>query len=172
MTTLEIPDYHLARLLILIDAFTRDGGRLEGLTKLAKLDFLLRYPVFLERLLVRRSLRWSPGSAPTLAEREAVESRMVRYKYGPWDARYYTLLGALSARGLVDATREGALVTFELTPEGREVARRLANTSEWQTVARRSALLKRSFDRSGNRLKSLIYDELPDAVDRPHWASI
>lgn len=79
----ETYDYHLARLLLLLDAFTRKGGRLDGLTKIAKLDFLLRYPVFLERILVKRGLAWPSGLAPDANERLAVESRMVRYKYGP-----------------------------------------------------------------------------------------
>lgn len=44
---------HLGRLLVLIDAFAGKAGdqKLEGLTKLAKLDFLLRYPAFLERAI-------------------------------------------------------------------------------------------------------------------------
>jgi hypothetical protein len=52
---------HLGRLLVLLEAF---GGRrgdqpIEGLTKLAKLDFLLRYPVYLERAWRTMSgIRW------------------------------------------------------------------------------------------------------------------
>src|SRR6266480_7920176 len=42
------------RLLILIDAFTSSSKSLEGRTKLAKLDFLLRYPAHLERALAVR----------------------------------------------------------------------------------------------------------------------
>jgi len=43
------PDLHAARLLVLISAFSGAGHEdaVEGLTKLAKLDFLLRYPVML-----------------------------------------------------------------------------------------------------------------------------
>lgn len=52
----QSPELHLARLLVLLGEFGgADGtGRVEGLTKLAKLDFLLRYPAMLERALVRR----------------------------------------------------------------------------------------------------------------------
>ena len=39
------------RLLLLIDAFTGATRSLEGRTKLAKLDFLLRYPNYLRRAL-------------------------------------------------------------------------------------------------------------------------
>ena len=49
-------DLHLARLLILLGTFVGQNqtGSVEGLTKLAKLDFLLRYPVYLERALEAR----------------------------------------------------------------------------------------------------------------------
>ena len=49
----QSPELHAARLLVLLDAFAESGqdGAIEGLTKLAKLDFLLRYPVMLERAL-------------------------------------------------------------------------------------------------------------------------
>jgi hypothetical protein len=43
----------------------------------------------------------------------------------------------------------------------------LAQTDEWAVVAQRTALLKKHFDKSGSALKTLIYDRLPDAVDRP-----
>lgn len=171
MTT-DNQDYHIARLLILIDAFSADGGRLESLTKLAKLDFLLRYPVFLERLLDRRRKAWPEGAGPTYAERLAVESRMIRYKYGPWDNRYYALIGALVGRRLVTASQVDGHLVLTTTESGHQAARDLASSSAWQTTSARSALLKRWFDLPGSRLKNLIYAELPDAVDRPYWAQI
>ena len=73
------PELHTARLLILLNAFASDGdGAVEGLTKLAKLDFLLRYPVMLERALTtkRRTAR-SVGIEEH--ERISVESAMVRH---------------------------------------------------------------------------------------------
>lgn len=51
--------FHMSRLLLLINAFagaSREGS-IEGLTKLAKLDFLLRYPANLERALIARDAR-------------------------------------------------------------------------------------------------------------------
>ena len=48
-------DLHLARLLILVDAFEEaDKPAIEGITKLAKLDFLLRYPTYFERAVLKR----------------------------------------------------------------------------------------------------------------------
>ena len=49
-------DLHAARLLLLLDAFVgdKDDTAIKGLTKLAKLDFLLRYPVMLKKALEAR----------------------------------------------------------------------------------------------------------------------
>jgi hypothetical protein len=167
MRASEATDYHAARLLILFDAFTDDNGSFDGLTKLAKLDFLLRYPVLLERLLEKRKLTWPPLLEPTTSERHAVESRMIRHKYGPWDNRYYPLLGSLVARELVIINGHRTGLEIRLTDAGRKVARELAGTEEWGTVAGRSRFLKRHFNSTGNRLKEMIYAGLPDVVDRP-----
>jgi hypothetical protein len=158
----------VARLLLLLDAFTRSGGRLDGLTKLAKLDFLLRYPLFLERLLDVRGLMWPHGLTPLASERMGVESRMIRYKYGPWDDRYYTLVGALIGRGLAELAPGGkGSLALRVTATGRETADKLAATDAWGITAGRASFLKRNFNLSGNQLKQMIYRELPDVVDRP-----
>ncbi|MFF8837294.1 hypothetical protein [Streptomyces sp. NPDC015130] len=158
--------YHEARVLLLIDRFTEAKKGLNGLTKLAKLDFLLRYPAMLDRLLTEDGLAWPPGTQPTSAERLSVESRMTRFKYGPWDHRYYSVLGSLAARDLI--TYSGAdRAEFRITASGAVAAAMLAETDEWAVVAKRITLLKQHFDKSGTTLKTLIYDRLPDAVDRP-----
>ena len=161
-------DYHQARVLILICTFAQTRGkRLVGLTKLAKLDFLLRYPKFLERLLLARNLIWADGSRPTRAEYDAVESRVIRYKYGPWDDRYYPILGALVGRGLLLLTRDETSLVMEPTELGRSMARALAEDVSWSLTAARAELLASHFNLTGSRLKQLIYAELPDAIDRP-----
>lgn len=165
--------YHAARLLLLLDQFTSPRRKLSSLTKLAKLDFLLRYPVMLERLMAADGVEWPEGTEPSQLERRTVESRMIRYKYGPWDDAYYPLVGSLVGRGLVVTGRDkrGAL-TINLTPHGRDVTERLAADSEWTTILKRCALLRKHYDLTGNRLKDRIYEELPDVVDRPHRTEI
>src|SRR5262245_34423509 len=81
------------RLLLLIEAFTAGDSQegIRGLTKLAKLDFLLRYPTFLERALHARN-RSTHSVKVKPFERLSVESRMVRYRFGPWDHRYPEVL--------------------------------------------------------------------------------
>ncbi|MFD9288432.1 hypothetical protein ACFWBV_09015 [Streptomyces sp. NPDC060030] len=153
-------------MLLLIDRFTGARKGLDGLTKLAKLDFLLRYPAMLDRLMVGDGISWPPGVQPTSAERLAVESRMTRYKYGPWDQRYYGILGSLVARDLI-TYRAPDRAEFRITASGAVAAAMLAETDEWAVVAKRVNLLKKHFNKSGSSLKTLIYDRLPDAVDRP-----
>lgn len=164
--------YHLARLLLLLGAFAGRDRTLDGLTKLAKLDFLLRYPVFLERLLQADGLAWPKGAEPTVAERNAVESKMIRYKYGPWDNRYYPLIGALLSRGLAERTESRGKIGLQLTKLGRDAAQAIAAEPTWSTVAVRADLLAEKYNVSGSQLKNRIYEELPEAVDRPQWSEI
>lgn len=163
-------EYHVARVLLLVDAFsTGRRSSLDGLTKLVKLDFLLRYPTFLDRLLPARNAVWPSGLEPSPVEEHAVESTMVRYKYGPWDDRYYPIIGVLIGKQLTERTVGRGRIALRSTPAGHEVADRL-RTSGWELVAGRCKLLKRHFDLSGSTLKEMIYKELPDVVDRP-WRS-
>ena len=162
-------EYHLGRLLVLLRPFAPAGGAwLAGLTKLAKLDFLLRYPAMTDRLLQIIGGSWPLGAEPLEAEELAVESRMIRYKYGPWDDRYYPLLGALVGRGLIEIDGTKSAMRMRLTELGGQAAAELASSEEWSRVALRAELLKQSFNLSGNRLKEMIYENLPDVVDRPH----
>src|ERR1035441_3744832 len=43
----DIVEFHAARLLLLVD-ICGTGGRIDGLTKMAKMDFFARYPQFFE----------------------------------------------------------------------------------------------------------------------------
>lgn len=155
---------HLARLLILLDEFSAPGGSpLDGLTKLAKLDFLLRYPAFLEVLLQRRGYG-AEWDGPDEDERRAVAEPMIRYKYGPWDDRYYVLIGALVGRELAEFVSGDGRVALRVTPQGRQQAERLRESDSFRTVASRARVLRLNFDVPGSQLKSLIYEVFPRVV--------
>jgi hypothetical protein len=165
--------YHQARVLLLVDAVAATQGhqgKVDGLTKLAKLDFLLRYPALAPAVLDRLSaadprLRLPAGEAASPADAEAP---MIRYKYGPWDDRYYAIIGALVGRGLLRYMpgRRGS-VALAPTPAGRELAGHLAAADEWGDVAERSqAIAESSAGMSGNALKTLIYQRLASLMDR------
>lgn len=170
MTSLSSPtdplDYHVARVLLLITAFSGGASNsLDGLTKLAKLDFLLRYPVYLEKALDERGKPLSPALRPTRDERAALESTMIRYKYGPWDDRYYPIVGRLVGTGLAAPVAGRGAVALRATDLGKGVATQLSH-GDWAVVADRAKALKRGLDLSGASLQKLIYESFPRAVDR------
>jgi len=157
------PELHCARLLILLDAFAGEDGtqEIEGLTKLAKLDFLLRYPVMLEKALQVRNR--SPKAAEVQPhERNSVESKMVRYRYGPWDHRYWQFLALLQAKGLVRVRRQGLGRVVGLTEKGHSLARQLATSSDFDVVARRAKSLKDSLDLTASGIMRFVYATFPE----------
>jgi hypothetical protein len=156
-------DIHLARLLILLGCFGgRKGvGTIEGLTKLAKLDFLLRYPVYLERALRAKG---APADRVEVQdyERRSVESTMVRFRYGPWDSRYRRFVNLLVAKGLAEVNIRGKAFEISLTSQGIQIANDLSNQEAFTDTSRRSKLLKRYFDQKGTTLMRFIYKAFPE----------
>lgn len=149
-------------MLLLIDAFTSSSKSLEGRTKLAKLDFLLRYPSYLERALSIRA----PGSVWPIDDREelAVENRMIRYRYGPWDPAYFAILGRLVGKGLVAAVPGKRGISFRTTDLGCGAASRLANTAPWAGTSTLAKILRKHFDLSGSKLKKFVYEYFPEVT--------
>ncbi len=168
--------YHQARVLLLVKAVAAEPGhqrKLDGLTKLAKLDFLVRYPALAPVILdgltdldPKMHLADDDVSAPT-----EVEDPMTRYKYGPWDDRYYPVIGALVSRRLLRYVqgRRGS-VALTATPAGKRFADELvAQEPLWREVADRcDAIAEASVGLTGNALKERIYERLADLMDRPH----
>ena len=154
-----------ARLLLLIEAFSRGNNTLEGRTKLAKLDFLLRYPEFFARAL---SVRCPQLAAPSLSPATDLESRMVRYRYGPWDPAYFALLGRLLGKGLVRPAPFSRGIGYRATEKGRAVASALRAEEPWQDTAQRVEMLRQHFNLAGTTLKKFIYEHFPE-VTRATW---
>ncbi|RYZ88583.1 MAG: hypothetical protein EOP04_09035 [Proteobacteria bacterium] len=172
----QSPELHLARILLLLDAFVEGDlddqrGAIEGLTKLAKLDFLLRYPVMLERALEAKG-RSTRDMKLEAYERQSVESEMVRYRFGPWDHRYREFLNILVAKGLVSVSIEGRTIVVTITQLGRDRAHQLAEEEIFEPYARRAKLLKRHFDVAGTTLMRFIYDTFPEVVSLRSNSSI
>lgn len=154
-----------ARLLILIDTFSGSdlNDALQGRMKLAKLDFLLRYPDRLKTLLKARDVQADLSDDPWLTG--AIEQRMIRYRYGPWDPSYYTLLGALTGKQLIQPLHTKAGAAYQATRRGRQVSVELAKTSSWKPVKDRTRVLRRYLNLSGPKLKDIIYETFPDIVE-------
>jgi hypothetical protein len=164
---------HLGRLLILIDAFAGQSGNheIEGLTKLAKLDFLLRYPTYLERALRARNADEAALKVQEF-ERTSIEAHMVRFKFGPWDHRYRRFLNILAGKGLVNVRTMGRTVTIGQTPRGRAAAAELVSEAEYSALRQRAALLKRHLDLKATNLMEFIYATFPEVVSLRYGETI
>jgi DNA-binding PadR family transcriptional regulator len=151
----DIVEFHAARLLLLIrlcGTKPQSSGlaRIDGLTKLAKLDFFVRYPQFFSRITARE--RKEPKNVPN------IESSMVRHHYGPWDKRYYQVLGYLESKQLISVEKSGRAFLFTLTPQGLEVADTLRQKQPFEGLVREMKAVKKALGmRSGSSLKNLIY---------------
>jgi hypothetical protein len=155
----DITEFHAARLLLLL-AHCGSSNTVSGLTKLAKLDFFVRYPKFFERIATHLNQQ-------TTAPLQANESEMVRHHYGPWDKRYYQILGFLEARGLIEVRKHNQSFDFELTQSGKSLAKSLSGEQTYRPlVAQMTAVKKLLGRKSGNQLKTLIYDVFDSEVGR------
>jgi DNA-binding PadR family transcriptional regulator len=155
-----------ARILLLIEGFSRGTKPLEGRTKLAKLDFFLRYPAFLKRAL---EVRQAVQAATDLPDHEPdIETKMVRYRYGPWDPAYFAILGRLLGKGLVEPIPINQGIGYRVTAHGREVAKRIAEEPIWQETSKQIRLLKQHLDLQGSSLKKFVYENFPE-VTKASW---
>lgn len=161
----DIVELHSARLLLLISICgTNDRKtqlpRIDGLTKIAKLDFFVRYPAFFERVARELGAEIAPLT-------QTIESKMVRYHYGPWDERYYQLLPYLEARNLISIKKdpEHNKYQFFLTESGKSVVRSLSEAREFQSLRENINQVARVLrGKTGNQLKNLVYQVFDEEV--------
>ena len=154
------------RLLLLISAFSRGSRVLEGRTKLAKLDFLLRYPHYLKRALEIR--KPSGGDLVDPDGTLDIEGSMVRYRYGPWDPSYYALLGRLIGKGLIQQVPYARGLGYKATNAGCTVADKLGSEPAWDMVNDRLNVLYKHFNLAGTSLMKFIYDHFPE-ITQATW---
>lgn len=165
--------FHMSRLLLLIDAFSGQDqtGSVQGITKLAKLDFLLRYPANLERALIARGVK-TESAAVKEYERHDVESSMIRFRYGPWDFRYRKFLNLLVAKGLIHLHVSGRTVHVSSTIQGHRIASQFSHTAEFDEMITRVRLLKTHFDLGGTTLMRFIYKTFPELTNLRYGTQI
>lgn len=147
----DVVEFHAARLVLLLK-LCGTKGRINGLTKMAKLDFFVRYPQFFSVVCeaLGKEVEILPG---------VVESSMVRYHYGPWDQRYYHVLAYLESRGLMEVAREGTAFELALTSLGEKAATRLEKEPAFAQLAKQMRQVRKVLGRkSGSRLKKLVYE--------------
>jgi hypothetical protein len=163
----DLIEFHAARLLLLI-AFcgtknTSEGTiRIEGLTKLAKLDFFVRYPDFFNR--ASEALNTKERSVTTITE-----SSMIRHHYGPWDQRYYEIIPFLEGCQLVEVRKNITKNSFDfyLTDLGINAVERFKQDSAFETLINQMKQVKKTLgSKTGTALKELIYKIFDEEVGR------
>jgi hypothetical protein len=156
----DVIEFHGARLLLLLGICGGSSGTITGLTKMAKLDFFVRYPDFFDAVV--------PEADRVGTDRKAaVEAAMVRHHYGPWDKRYYHVIAFLEARGLIAVRKTGKSVRISLTKLGKAAVQRLSGEATFAGLRRQIDAVARQFgNKTGNQLKDLIYTTFTDEVTR------
>lgn len=155
----DILEFHAARLLLLLK-ICGEKGQLKGLTKMAKLDFFVRYPQFFK--VAARTLGAEIAQDSNSIE---IESKMVRYHYGPWDQRYYHVLAYLKAKNLIKATKEGMTINLSLTDLGNESALKLEENIAFASIVNQMIQVKNVLgNKKGNELKNLVYEIFDEEV--------
>lgn len=166
----EIDDnLHMARLLLLMAAVGGKSSKpVDGITKLAKLDFLLRYPTCLERALY--AVGQSSETAIVLPfERTTIEAKMVRFRYGPWDPLYRRWLALLVARRLAHISAHGRTVILHATDLGRIAANTLAQESELGDLAQRARLVAGAFGGYSGKALSAFFQQTFPEIESMKW---
>lgn len=153
VTSDEIREFHAIRIIMLCKILgTRN--RIDGLTKFAKLDFLVRYPRYAE--ILRSRLNPDAKSSPTYAS--SITSPMVKYHYGPWDPRYYGLFAYLTSRRLLNVYATKRTVTVQLTDEGKALANSVVEDPNFRETVTHMRQIRTDFHGySGTKLTNLIY---------------
>ncbi|MEK6750697.1 MAG: hypothetical protein AABZ00_00415 [Chloroflexota bacterium] len=151
-------EFHSARLLLLLRYAGGKYSKISGRLKLAKLDFFVRYPSYLKKALEANATIVAPVDP---------ESPMIRYKYGPWDNKYYDVFAFLVAKGLVSISPTKRGDEFALTDRGQEAVNELKGPDFDEIINRCELVNKRFKDFSGTQLKDYIYNNFPEIVALP-----
>lgn len=158
-------DFHLSRLLLLLKACSKRSNKpVDGITKLAKLDFLLRYPNCLVRVLEHLGKKEAAGRISE-EERNTIEARMIRFRFGPWDERYRKWIGLLVSKRLADTYVVRRTVKVQLTGDGLTLADTIEKLPEFEDLASHSKLISRSVGNySATKLKDFVYEVFPEII--------
>lgn len=156
----DVLEFHAGRLVLLLSTCGGATGAINGLTKMAKLDFFVRYPDFFK--VVRHGRDQQP-----FQHSQAVEAAMVRHHYGPWDKRYYHVLAFLEARNLITVKKSAKSYRIALTRQGKRAAESLAAAPAFAALDHAMREVSESLgDKNGNELKNLIYATFKEEVGR------
>jgi len=166
-------EFNEARLLLLLKAAAGKeeiAKPLEGIMKLAKMDFLLRYPNMLVRALnvIGQSKKSALAAAAAIPEedRDTIEARMIRFRFGPWDPRYRRWLSILVAKQLAIVYREGRTIKIQLSTKGMALAGQLAETEAFKPLAERAKIVNSTVgNMPSTKITAFVYKIAPEIIN-------
>jgi hypothetical protein len=166
-------DFNEARLLLLLRAAAGTGSApkpMDGIMKLAKMDFFLRYPNMLARALeaiaVTKTLARKAAATIPEEDRDTIEARMIRFRFGPWDPRYRRWLSILVSKGLAHVYHEGRTVKILLTDKGKLLAEMLAAGDDFARLAERAKVVNFAVGgMAATKITAFVYKIAPELLD-------
>ena len=135
----------LARLMILIDDLcgVQHNKKIDGINKLAKLDFLLKSPSYLKKGLTK--LRTNITINIESFELDSIESKTNLYRYIPWDENYRKILNIIIARDLVNISFEKDDYFIQISHKGILIAEELKQDRYFKEFVNRSKIISTHF---------------------------
>lgn len=163
---------HVTRLILLINFAGRPvvSPAIIGRTKLANLDFFVRYPLFLEKAVnILGSEAFIAEFQELVFSSQSIDSHMIRYKYGPWDNRYYNILAYMVGKQLLVIKPKSNADVYSLTNQGIKLLEQLVTRHEFSNTIKRCQIVGQLFEtKSGTEIKDFIYRHFPEVVHTPH----
>ncbi|MFC3750099.1 hypothetical protein [Paenibacillus sp. GCM10012306] len=163
----ERDELHIIRILILIHSLIgnkKDKVTVE-LTKLAKMDFLLKYPSALDSALT--NLNKQKDVSITEAEKNNIETNILSFRFSPWSSDFRRLMVLLNAKSLIKWERRERYLDIYQTPKGLELYKEVLKYTEFKSMIKQSQAIKTNISNlSGINLDSLLSKVLTELTLR------
>lgn len=163
---------NIIRMLILIYTFAgKNGtGKIEGISKLAILDFLLRYPVALDKVLENQELK---GNKTINHKRfqlqsyevNSIDAKMMKFNFAPWDFKYRRIVSILKAKDLIQVNLDGKKTVLRIKSNGIDTAKKIQDLKDYEYLVVRCKIIKSVFGSwSQKKLIDMIYIVFPEIL--------
>lgn len=168
----------VVRLLILVNTFTNKTKTvgIDGITKLAVFEFLLKYPYSLQRMVEFEQMQNNKIEKPKIVqfdayEKESIEANMMALNFAPWSYKYRNEISILSAKNLISISTINKKVNIYITENGANVVNTLLKYQFCKDLENRSKIIKALFKcKSTTKLLDRIYQVFPEILEsRIEW---
>ncbi|WP_412270843.1 hypothetical protein [Dysgonomonas mossii] len=137
------------------------NAKIKGVNKIAKLDFLLKYPTYLNEILSA-----SNTNVRVLIEsfeNNSIETLMSSYLYTPWDMKYRKFFNLLIAKDLISVGFENDDYFIQITSKGIILVQELYKNELFIEFQKRASVIRTHFGNyTDNYLSKILYDRIPE----------